>query len=135
MTAVPTSSSDVAIAVRHSRIRWLGAPLLVTGALVLVSALLAFVAGGSGWNVMFGLFGTGTALATFGANHDTAMVHALRSREDPGLPASLAQELGAELQRDRAETLALRPSVGAGFVVPFLAIGAQSWVGWQLLGL
>jgi len=134
MTAASTAA-DVSIAVRHARLRWLGAPLLITGFLILVSAALTFAAGGSGWNVMFGLFGTGTALATFGANHDTAMVHALRSREDPGLPAHLAKEVDAELQRDRGETLALRPSVGAAFVVPFLAIGAQTWVAWRLLGL
>jgi len=134
MSAARTAP-DVTIAVRHARLRWLGAPLLITGFLVLLSAALSMAAGGSGWHVMIGMFGTGTALATFGANHDTAMVHALRSREDPALPAHLVKEIDGELKRDRGDTLALRPSVWAGFLVPFLAIGAQCWVGWQLLGL
>jgi len=120
--------------VRHSRLRWLGAPLLLTGALLLVLAFLGVASGGSGWNVMLGLFGTGTALASFGANHDTAIAHAVKVRGNPELPAALRDEVEQELQRDRSDTLSLRPSAMAGLIVPFVCIGVQSYVAWRLLG-
>ena len=134
MAPPPSSSDDIRVAIRHARLRWIGAPLLVTGALLLVLAFLQMVAGGSGWVVMLGCFGFGTALASFGANHDTALAHAVRVRTDTKLPVSLRDELDAELARDRNEVMGLRPSVIAGMVVPAICVAAQSYVAWRLLG-
>jgi hypothetical protein len=106
----------------------------VTGALLLVLAALKAVSGGSGWVVMLGCFGLGTALASFGANHDTALAHAVRVRADANLPVSLREEVDAELARDRDEVMGLRPSAIAGMVVPLVCVAAQSYIAWRLLG-
>ena len=134
MTPAASASDDIRVAIRHSRLRWIGAPLLVTGALLLVLALLKMVSGGSGWVVMIGCFGLGTALASFGANHDTAIAHAVRVRTHAGLPVSLRDEVDAELARDRNEVMGLRPSAIAGMVVPMVCAAAQSYIAWRLLG-
>ena len=134
MTPAASVSDDIRVAVRHSRLRWVGAPLLVTGALLLVLAFLKMVSGGSGWVVMLGCFGLGTALASFGANHDTALAHAVRVRMHAELPVSLRDEVDAELARDRNEVMGLRPSAVAGMVVPMVCVAAQSYIAWRLLG-
>jgi hypothetical protein len=128
------ASNDIRVAVRHARLRWVGAPLLLTGGLLAVLAFLTMASGGSGWTVMLGCFGMGTALASFGSNHDTAMAHAIRVRTDPNLPDGLREEVEAELAKDRSEMLSLRPSAIAGLMVPVLSVGVQGYVAWQLLG-
>ncbi len=135
MSSVDPAVQDVSIAIRHARLRWVGAPLLVTGVLLVLTATLSALSGGNGWNVMLSMFGTGTALASFGANHDTAMAHALRVRTDTRLPVDLKHEVEQELARNRNDTLGLRPSAGAGMVVPLVAIAAQAWLLWRLLGI
>jgi len=83
---------------------------------------------------MLGCFGLGTALATFGANHDTALAHAVRIHTSLELPDALRDEVERELQRDRSDTLSLRPSAVAGMVVPLLCLTVQGYVAWRLLG-
>ena len=132
--ATASPATDLKVAVRHARLRWLGAPLLVTGGLLVLLAFLQFASGGSGWTVMLGCFGLGTALATFGSNHDTALAHAVRVRTLPELPVALRDEVERELLRDRADTLSLRPSAIAGLVVPILCVSVQGYVLWRLFG-
>ncbi len=119
---------SVAVARRHAAWRWSGAVLLPSGLLLLAAALLQSLAGGSGWNVALSCFGTGMGLASFGANHDTAMAHTLRARGTAGLPASLLRELDEELARSRGEDPALRPSPKIALVLPFVAVAVQGWV-------
>lgn len=128
------SVNDIQVAVRHARLRWIGAPLLLTGLLLVLLTVLQMVSGGPGWMVMLGLFGLGTALASFGANHDTAMAHAVRVRLHANLPVPLRDEVNAELARDRNDVMGLRPSVMAGLVVPVVCICVQGFVAWRLLG-
>ena len=125
---------DIQVAVRHARLRWVGAPLLFTGILLILLAVLQMVSGGPVWMVMLGLFGLGTALASFGANHDTAMAHAVRVRLHANLPVPLRDEVDAELERDRNDVMGLRPSAIAGLVVPVVCICVQGFVAWRLLG-
>jgi hypothetical protein len=82
--------------------------------------------------VALACFGTGLALASFGANHDAAMGYALVS-QDSGLPASLKDELDAELVRDRAGVMKARPAPNVGMVMPLLAGGVQAFALWRLL--
>ncbi len=121
-------------AVVHSRLRWLGAPLLLTGASGLFYALFSALGGGAWFIVALGALGTGLGLASFGANHDTAMAFGFVAMEESDLPAGLRAEVDEELQRDRAAVLGLRPSPRAAIVVPLIAIGLQSYVWWTLVG-
>lgn len=120
-------------AVRHSRLRWVGAPLLLSGVGLLGYAVFRSLVGGSGWTVAFAAFGTGMALAAFGANHDAAMGYAFAGR-DEGLPPDLKSELDDELERDRDGVISVRPVPTVGMVMPFVALFVQLWVAWRLFG-
>lgn len=134
------AATIAASASRHAAVRWVGLPLLITGLFGLVSALLALAGGGSGWNLALGAFGTGLALASFGANNDTALALALQASEGRGrgdvspLSPALAEELAAELTRDRAEVVGLKPAPTVALVLPFVCLAVQSALAWRLLG-
>ena len=120
-------------ATRHARLRWVGAPLLLSGISLIAYGVYGWMSGGPGWLVAVACFGTGLALASFGANHDAAMGFSLLAKDD-GLAPSLRDELEAELERDRAGVLKVRPAPKVGMVIPVLAIGVQAFVLWTLLG-
>jgi len=128
-----------AAAARHAALRWIGAPLLVTGLAGLLSALLGLAGGGPWLNVGLGLCGTALALASFGVNNDTALSLALQAQESrhggaPPLSPKLADELAAELARDRAAVGELHPAPVMSFVMPLLAAGVQAFLALRLLG-
>ena len=125
-------SEDVARAIRHARIRWVGAPLLLSGVALIGYAVYGWLTGGSGWTVAAACFGTGLALASFGANHDAAMGYALLA-QDAELPPSLQDELEAELVRDRPGVMKMRPAPTVGMIMPVGAVGVQLFVLWRLL--
>jgi hypothetical protein len=110
-------SDIVKKAERHARLRWIGAPLLMSGVALLCYAIFGSLTGGSGWNVAFALFGTSLGLASFGANHDAAMSFAFTARED-GLPHHLTEELQRELERDRDGVVSIRPTPKIGLFMP-----------------
>jgi len=126
-------ANDARVAARHALLRWLGAPLLLTGLGLAGWAIYAAMVGGSGWTVAFGMLGAGLALASFGANHDTAMALAYRAR-DVELAPSLRQELSDELERDRDDIIGLTPMPKMAIVMPLIALGLQSYVLYRLLG-
>ncbi len=126
-------SEHSAAAVRHARLRWLGAPLLLTGFVLLVGAVYAALTGGSLLNAGLGMFGCGLSLASFGANHDTAMALAFAGRGE-GLPEALVDELNEELERDREGVVHGRPAPRVGMVMPVLAIAIQVWLALRLYG-
>ena len=126
-------SGTVSKAVRHARLRWTGAPLLLSGVVLLGYAIFGSLTGGSGWNVAFSVFGTCLGLASFGANHDAAMAFAFSGRDD-GLPHALNEELQEELERDREGVIEISPAPKIGFFMPFIAVGVQVWVGMRLFG-
>ncbi len=137
MTQASSSSArDLRVAVLHSRWRWAGLPLLLTGVTLLMWAFVATMGGGTAWNLMLSLFGTGLGLASFGANHDTAMAFALRVRRarEPRLPEGLSREVDEELERDRDAALGLRPSPRIALVIPLMALAVQCWVLLRLVG-
>lgn len=123
-------SQLAALAARHARLRWVGAPLLFSGVALVISALLSLGHGGSGSNIALGLFGTGLGLATFGANHDTAMALALLAG-DANKPAIKA-ELAEELARDRAEVMGTRASPRIAMALPLVAILVQGLAMWRI---
>lgn len=125
-------TEDVARATRHARLRWVGAPLLLSGLSLIGYAVYGWLTGGSGWTVAAACFGTGLALASFGANHDTAMGYALLA-QDGGLPPSIKDELEAELLRDRPGVMKMRPAPIVGMVMPVVAVGVQLFVLWRLV--
>ena len=126
-------SQDIQRAVFHSRLRWIGAPLLLTAVCLLGYALFQAMVGGSGWTVAFAVFATAISLASFGANQDATMAYAFAGR-GAGLPASLRDELEEELERDRDGVVGARPTPKLGIAIPFLAVLVQVWVAWRLFG-
>jgi hypothetical protein len=120
-------------AVRHARLRWVGAPLLLSGLGLVIAAVYGALTGGSGLTVGLSLFGCGLALASFGANHDTAMALAFASRQ-ADLPEALADELTTELERDRDGVVRGTPVPIVGMVIPFVAVAIQAWVAFRLFG-
>jgi len=135
MTTAPTEQM-VAQATRHTRLRWIGAPLLLSGAAALLWALFGVFTDGSGWTLAIAAFGTGMGLASFGANHDTAMALAFRVRAagTEQLTDALREELGHEIERDRDAVARLRAAPRIALVLPLVAIGVQAWVFWRLMG-
>lgn len=126
-------SDETAIVVRHARVRWVGAPLLASGVALLGYALFAVMTGGSMLTVGLGMFGCGLALASFGANHDTAMALAFAHR-DAELPPSLMDELSDELERDRDGIVHGQPMPKVAMVMPIIAMGIQALVAYRLFG-
>ncbi len=126
------NGTDAALAGRHARLRWIGAPLLLSGLALAGWAVHAAIGGATWWNVGFGMLGAGLALASFGANHDTAMAFSFRAR-DAGLSEKLCAELDEELERDRDEIVGLSPTPKTGLVIPVIAVCIQAWVCTRLL--
>ena len=124
---------DVQRALFHSRLRWVGAPLLLTALCLLGYAMYQAAVGGSGWTVAFAIFGTALSLASFGANQDTAMAYSFVGR-GAGLPVHLRDELEEELERDRDGVVGARPTPKLGIAIPLVAIVVQLWVAWRLFG-
>jgi len=127
-------SDVVRQAVRHARWRWIGAPLLLSGVGLLGIALYRGAFGGSLWTVALSAFGTGLALASFGANHDAAMSLAFKGREE-NLPRALKDELSEELEKDRDALIALRPAPRVAMAIPWVALFIQVLVANRLFGL
>ena len=127
-------NADAQNAAFHSRLRWVGAPLLLSGVVMLMWALSLMLRGGSLLTLMFGCFGCGMALASFGANHDTAMALAIRSRAGGAdhLPEHLVKEVAEEMEVDRAGAMSLRPSPRIAMVLPLVALLVQGFVFWRL---
>ncbi|MEL6347289.1 MAG: hypothetical protein AAFV53_29505 [Myxococcota bacterium] len=140
---MPTRSprADARRAALHARLRWTGAPLFVTGGLLLVWAFGLTLQGGPVWLVLISVGGTLIGLTSFGVNHDTAMALALQVRQaghqsddaTPMLPDALDRELSDELAHDREEVLAMQAAPGAAMVMPLVGVVLQGVILWQLL--
>ena len=120
---------------RHAKLRWVGAPLLVTGLGLIGLCVADWLQGGSGYSILLGTLGTGMGLAAFGANHEAVIALAARhaESEEAPLPESLSQELSEELARDRAGTMALQAFPRTAMALPVVAIGVQALTAWIIL--
>jgi hypothetical protein len=117
------SAPDLRTVLRHAQLRWVGAPLLLSGVLLFLAAAEGFLFGRPGLP-MLAVGGTLSGLAAFGANHDTAM--ALAMRLDPELlPPDLAKEVEQEAERLRKGAAALRPNQTAALLLPLISSGIQ----------
>lgn len=124
---------EAAAAAQHARLRWVGAPLLLSGALLAFVALTSSFGGGATGLVLAAIGATLSGLASFGVNHDTAMAFAMRAAPDR-LPPALAEEANAERERLRKGAPALRPNRAAALLVPLICIGLQAFLTWRLFG-
>lgn len=122
-----------ALAARHAALRWLGVPLFVTGIVLVVAAVVAVVGGDPWTRIPLALLSTGLGLASFGSNNDTALAYALAARRGGGLGPALADEVDAELERDRNALNGLHPTPKVGLVMPAIALVLQGWLAWLLL--
>lgn len=132
--------ADARSAAFHAQLRWIGAPLLVSGGILFFWALGMVPLGAPAWLLLLTMVGALMGLTCFGVNHDTAIALALRvhqarqEREDsePILSAALDQELNEELTHNRDAVLAMRAVPLAGIFLPLVAVGLQGGVCWYL---
>ncbi len=135
-----TPAALASAASRHASIRWVGAPLLLTGLFGLLQAILALPGHGTWLDFGMGMFGTGLALASFGANNDTALALALQAHEAArgGAPSplspALAEELAQELDANATAVSELKPAPTVALVIPFVCLAVQAGLAWRLLG-
>ena len=123
---------------KHIRLRWVGVPLLVSGLILFVIALQSFLGSGPFFPVLFGIACSLMGLTCFGVNHDTAICLAMEAqRDDDTLRFSpqLQQELEEELQRNRADALALQSNPKVGLFLPIFVVAFQMLEGFILFGL
>ena len=131
----PTVSLQLKAVRRHSRIRWTGVPLLVTGLSVVGLCFAQWLQGGSGYIIFIGLMGMGMGLASFGANHEATLAFALQvkraGREE--LPEKIDRELRDERERNMEGIDAIQPFPRTSLALPFVAICIQFFVAWYVL--
>ena len=118
---------------RHARLRWVGAPLLATGVLLLLTAGVRSFGPGPVGPALLAVGGCLLALTSFGVNHDSALAYTRDA--GPAADPALRLELDAALDKDRPGTLALRAAPAMGFVIPVLAVLVQSGVLLRSFGL
>ena len=118
---------------RHARLRWVGAPLLATGVLVLLTAGVRSFGPGPVGPALLAVGGCLLALTSFGVNHDSALAYTRDA--GPAADPALRLELDAALDKDRPGTLTLRAAPAMGFVIPVLAVLVQSGVLLRSFGL
>jgi hypothetical protein len=121
----------------HARLRWIGAPLLLTGLITVGLCTARYLEGYAGYPILFGFMGTGLGLAAFGVNHEAtiALAISLKNQGSEPLPESLAKELGEEMARDRENTLSLQAFPKTALLMPMIALAVQAGTAWYALGL
>lgn len=118
----PMPAETIALARRHLSMRCFGIPLFLLGALGLGTASVLLVLDRVSWHLVLWYFGaTALSLATFGNHSDTGIAFLVRA-EPSELTPKMRSELREELDRDRAATLALRPTPIAAATLTLMAI-------------
>lgn len=127
--------NSIELAALCRRVRWTGVPLLAVGVLLLIVGIFS-AATGSPWTLIpHGLVSSGLALAAFGANHDASIALAWAAQAGgKALPGPIADELEAELRRDRAGVMSLHASPRVALALPVVVLVIQAWLAWRLFG-
>ena len=110
-------------ALRHIRLRWIGAPFFILGLMWLFIAFQQAIGGGMWFPVMLGFASTMMGLTCFGLNHDTAIQMALQVRNQQPeyvFEAPLQREVSEELNRDYANALSLSGHPTLGMILPVI---------------
>ena len=131
-----SSAVTLSSVMRHARLRWLGAPLLLTGLTTVGLCAARYLEGQAGYPILFGFLGTGLGLAAFGVNHEATIALALSftKQGSEALPESLVKELEEEMERDRESTLGLQAFPKTALVMPLIALAVQAGTAWYALG-
>ena len=117
------SQQVVKQAIKHIRLRWVGAPFFLLGMVWLIAALQQALGGGSWFPVMLGFASSMMGLTCFGLNHDTAIQLALQVRNhqpDFVFESPLQREVTEELNRDYANALSLSGHPTLGMILPVI---------------
>ena len=112
-------------ALKHIRLRWVGAPFFLLGLVWLVIALQQALGEGAWFPVMLGFASSMMGLTCFGLNHDTAIQLALQVRKKQPeyvFENPLQRELTEELNRDYANTLSLSGHPTLGKILPVITL-------------
>ena len=123
--------SSFQAAVRHLYFRWFGAVLLVSGLFLFLKYAFAIFDIEIFIKQLLSLVTCVFALATFGVNHDTAIAYALKAHnegESLSTHPALEQELKEDLDRDRAETMSLKPHSILSYLIPCIALVLQGYL-------
>ncbi len=119
----------------HFNLRWLGAILLVSGIVLLLNFVSQLFTGGSVLTAIFSFVSCGLSLGSFGINHDTAIAYAVQAKNE-GISLSehpvLETELNEDLNRDRSQTLSLKPHSILSYLIPFITLLLHGYL-WSLV--
>ena len=115
----------------HFNLRWLGCFLLISGVLLLSYFLVQVFGTGALLHLILSFVSCGLSLGSFGINHDTAVAYALRARDEGVLLTEhpvLQRELTEDLERDKIETMSLKPHSILSYVIPCIALALQGYL-------
>ena len=127
--------STVRSAHLHFKLRWAGFCFLLSGVALFLYFLAKLFAGGSIVYTIFSFVSCGLSLGAFGINHDTAIAYVLRAQSEGVLLSNhpmLNQELKEDLDRDRAETMLLKPHSILSYLIPCIAFALQGYL-WSVV--
>ncbi len=118
-------------AIRHIKLRWVGAPFFLLGLVWLFTTLQSALQTGTWYPVMIGFASTMMGLTCFGLNHDTAIQMAMEVRQaDPEyvFEGVLQREVMEEVERDHANALSLSGHPTLGMVLPVITLCVHALV-------
>ena len=119
----------------YMKIRWVGVPFFIFGAIWFVLALQRVFQTGEYFVLMASTASCLMGLTCFGLNHDTAIQLARQIREnDPTQPLGeqTERELKEEMARDMAQALAITGHPKLAFFIPVLTLCVHGLVVWML---
>ena len=119
----------------YMKIRWVGVPFFVLGALWCTLAIQRAIQSGEYFVIMIATASCLMGLTCFGLNHDTGIQLAIELKEnDPSqsLGAQTERELKEEMSRDVAQALAIKGHPKLAVVVPVLTLCVHALVMWML---
>ena len=120
----------------HIQLRWVGAPLLCSGAFLLLWAVQNFSITGF-FPIALGVACSLMGLTCFGINHDTAISLAMQAqREDDTaqLSEQLRMEVEEEISRGISQTLSLQANPILAKVLPLIVCLVQLVEAYLLFG-
>ena len=113
----------------HLKFRWFGAPLFLSGAVLLGMVIMTWPMTHDHFSLLLGFGCAMSGLTVFGVNHNTAMAFAVETYPKiQQLPQVLRLEVEEDLKWDKPKTLGLKAHPKTSLFIPFLSIFLQGYV-------
>jgi hypothetical protein len=119
----------------HFKLRWIGAPLLCSGLLLLLQMLHFIRLGHPSWLLLLAAISSALALTSFGINHDTGVALAVEAEQEGASFEEhrlLEQELAEDMGYNSERTLELKPHRALSHLIPFVTCVIQLYL-WRFI--